>query len=76
MTKDELLALDNSKIAAKLNEALEGGKSREEIEAWAGTPFYVPDQGIFYMVVAAAGVVIAFAVGFVLTWLFWRPKEE
>ena len=33
MTKEELLALDNSEIAAKLNEALEAGKSREEAEA-------------------------------------------
>lgn len=51
-------------------------RTPEQIEAWAGTPFYLPDQGIFHMVVAAAGVVIAFAVGFVLTWLFWRPKDE
>lgn len=51
-------------------------RTPEQIEAWAGTSYYLPEQGIFHMVVAAAGVVIAFAVGFVLTWLFWRPKEE
>ena len=51
-------------------------RTPEQIEAWAGTAYYLPNQGIFHMVVAAAGVVIAFAVGFVLTWLFWRPKEE
>ena len=51
-------------------------RTPEQIEAWAGTSYYLPNQGIFYMIVAAAGVVIAFAVGFVLTWLFWRPKEE
>ena len=36
MTKEELLALDNSEIAAKLNEAIEAGKSREEAEAEYG----------------------------------------
>ena len=51
-------------------------RTPEQIEAWAGTSYYLPDQGIFHMIVAMAGVVIAFAVGFVLTWLFWRPKEE
>ena len=51
-------------------------RTPEQIEAWANTAYYLPDQGIYHMVVAAAGVVIAFAVGFVLTWLFWRPKEE
>lgn len=51
-------------------------RTPEQIEAWAGTSYYLPNQGIFYMIIAAAGVVIAFAVGFVLTWLFWRPKEE
>ncbi len=51
-------------------------RTPEQIAAWEGTKYYLPDQGIYHMVVAAAGVVIAFAVGFVLTWLFWRPKEE
>ena len=51
-------------------------RTPEQIEAWANTRYYLPSQGIFHMVVAAAGVVIAFAVGFVLTWLFWRPKDE
>jgi PTS system beta-glucosides-specific IIC component len=51
-------------------------RTPEQIEAWANTAHYLPNQGIFHMVIAAAGVIIAFAVGFVLTWLFWRPKEE
>lgn len=51
-------------------------RTPEQVEMWADTAYYLPQQGIYHMVVAAAGVVIAFAVGFVLTWLFWRPKEE
>ena len=51
-------------------------RTPEQVEALADTAYYLPNQGIFHMIVAAAGVVIAFAVGFVLTWLFWRPKEE
>ncbi len=51
-------------------------RTPEQVEAWAGTSYYLPNEGIFHMLVAIAGVIIAFAVGFVLTWLFWRPKEE
>jgi len=36
MDREELLKLDNSEIAAKMNEMLEGGKSREEVEAELG----------------------------------------
>lgn len=50
-------------------------RTPEQIEAWAETSYYLPAQGIFHMAIAVCGVVIAFAVGFVLTWLFWRPKD-
>ena len=33
MDREELLALDNSEIAAKMNEMIAGGKSKQEVEA-------------------------------------------
>jgi hypothetical protein len=50
MTKEELLALDNSEITAKLNEAIEAGKSREEAEAEYGlTKADLMKENVFFV---------------------------
>ncbi len=51
-------------------------RTPEQVAAWSNTTHFLEPQGIFHMAVAAAGALVAFAVGFVLTWLFWRPKPE
>lgn len=50
MDREELLKLDNSEIAAKLNELLEAGKSREEVEAELGlTKADLTKENIFFV---------------------------
>ena len=51
-------------------------RTPEQVAALAGRSMYLEPQGITHMIIAAVGVLIAFVVGFVLTWLFWQPRKE
>lgn len=51
-------------------------RTPEQIEALAGTSMYLPAQGITQVVIAAVGAIMAFVIGFVLTWLLWWPSED
>lgn len=50
MNKEELLALDNTEIAAKMNEMLESGKSASEVETELGlTKADLMKENIFFV---------------------------
>ena len=50
MDREELLALDNSEIAAKMNEMIAGGKTKAEVEADLGlTAADLMKENIFWV---------------------------
>jgi len=50
MDREELLALDNSEIAAKMNEMIAGGKTKAEVEAELGlTAADLMKENIFWV---------------------------